>query len=62
MPELFTMILCGINVQRLFNLEHLLVLLAIPISHTSIQFMDLVEIFNVSLDFSAIYCACFSGC
>ena len=30
-------------------------LLAGPISHISIQYMDFVEIFNISLDFSAIY-------
>ena len=30
-------------------------LLALPISHTSIQYMDLVEIFNVSLDLSTIH-------
>ena len=30
-------------------------LLAAPISHTSIQYMDFVEIFNVSLDLSTIY-------
>ena len=30
-------------------------LLAGPISHTSIQYMDFVETFNVSLDLSTIY-------
>ena len=30
-------------------------LLAGPISHTAIQYMDFVEIFNVSLDLSTIY-------
>ena len=30
-------------------------MLAGPISHTSIQYMDFVEVFNVSLDLSAIY-------
>ena len=30
-------------------------LLAGPISHTGIQYMDFVEIFNVSLDLSTIY-------
>ena len=30
-------------------------LLGGPISHTSIQYMDFVEIFNVSLDLSTIY-------
>ena len=29
-------------------------LLAGPVSHTSTQYMDFVEIFNISLDFSAI--------
>ena len=33
-----------------------------PISHTSTQYMDFVEIFNISLDFSTIYFAHFSGC
>ena len=36
-------------------------LLAGPISHTSIQYIDFVEIFNVSLDFSTIYFADFGG-
>ena len=39
----------------MLNLEHLVGLLAGPISHTSIQYMDYVEIFNISLDLSAIY-------
>ena len=30
-------------------------LLAGPIPHTSIQYMDFVEIFNASLDLSTIY-------
>ena len=30
-------------------------LLAGPISHISIQYMDFVEIFNVSLDLSTLY-------
>ena len=30
-------------------------LLAGPISHTSTQYMDFVEIFNIVLDLSAIY-------
>ena len=34
--------------------------LAGQFSHTSIQYMDFVEIFNVSLDLSAIYFAHFS--
>ena len=41
---------------------HLVVLLAGPISHTIIQYMDFVKIFNVSLDLSTIYSAHFSGC
>ena len=31
-------------------------------SHTSIKYMDFVDIFNVPLDLSTIYSACFSGC
>ena len=34
------------------NPKHLFVQLAGPISRTSIQYMDFVEIFNVSLDLS----------
>ena len=41
---------------------HLVVLLAGPISHISIQCMDFIEILNVSLDVSTIYFAHFSGC
>ena len=37
-------------------------LLAGPISHTSTQYMDFVDIFNVSLDLSTVYFAHFSGC
>ena len=37
-------------------------LLAEPISHASTQYMDFVEVFNISLDLSTIYCANFSGC
>ena len=37
-------------------------LLAGPISHTSTQYMDFVEIFNILLDLSAIYFAYFNGC
>ena len=48
--------------RRLLNPENLVVLLAGPISHTSIQYMDFVKIFNVSLDLSIIYFANFSGC
>ena len=49
-------------IERLLNPEHLVVLLAGPISHTSTQYMDFVEIFNISLDLSTIYFAHFSGC
>ena len=37
-------------------------LLAGPVSHTSMDLMDFVEIFNISLDLSTIYFAHFSGC
>ena len=37
-------------------------LLAGPISHNSTQYMDFVEIFNISLDLSTIYFAHFSWC
>ena len=37
-------------------------LLAGPISHTSAQYMDFVENFNISLNLSTIYFAHFSGC
>ena len=37
-------------------------LLGGPISHTNTQYMDFVEIFNISLDFSTIYFAHFCGC
>ena len=43
--------------RRLLNTEHLVVLLAGPISHTSTQYMDFVDIFNISLDFSSVYIA-----
>ena len=45
----------------LLNPEHLVVLLAGPISHTSIQHMDFVKIFNSRPDLSTIYFSCFSG-
>ena len=32
-----------------------------PVSHTSAQYIDFVEIFNISLDLSAIYFAHFSS-
>ena len=41
--------------------EHLVVLLAGPISHTSTQYIDFVGFFYISLDFSTIYFAHFSG-
>ena len=47
---------------HLLNPEHLVVLLAGPISHSSTQYMDFGEIFNISLDLSTIYFAHFSGC
>ena len=37
-------------------------LLTGPISHTNIQYMNLVETFTVSLDLSAIYFSHFDGC
>ena len=37
-------------------------ILAGPISGTGTQYMDFVEIFNISLDLSTIYFAHFSGC
>ena len=37
-------------------------LLAGPISYTRTQYMNFVEVFNISLDLSTIYCANFSGC
>ena len=36
--------------------------LAGQVSHISIQYIDFVKIFNVSLDLSTIYFAHFSGC
>ena len=48
--------------RRLLNLEHLVVLLAGPISHTSTRCMDLVEIFNIILDLSITCFSHFSGC
>ena len=36
-------------------------LLALPISHTSTQYTNIAD-FNISLDFSSIYFAHFSGC
>ena len=37
-------------------------LLAGPVSHISIQYMDFVDIFSVCLDLSTIQFAYFSGC
>ena len=37
-------------------------LFAEPTSHTSTQYMDFVEIFNIVLDLSTIYFSHFSGC
>ena len=37
-------------------------LLAGPVSHTSTQYIDFVEILNISLDLSTINFAHFSGC
>ena len=37
-------------------------LLAGPISHSGTQYIDFVEILNISLDLSTIYFAHFSGC
>ena len=48
--------------QMTINLEHLAVLLAGQISHTSTQYIDFVEIFNISLDLSTIYFAHFPFC
>ena len=47
--------------RRLLNPEHLVVLLAGPISHTSTQYTDL-SIFYISMDLSTNYFADFSGC
>ena len=41
--------------RRLLKPEHLVVLLAGPTSHTSIQYKDFVRIFNISLNLSTIY-------
>ena len=48
--------------RRLLNLEHLVVLLAGPISHSSTRCMDFVEIFNIILDLSITCFSHFSGC
>ena len=47
--------------RRLLNPEHLVVLLAGPISHISTQYIVL-SIFYISLDLSAIYFTHFSWC
>ena len=49
----------GYHAGRLLNPEHLGVLLTGSISHTSMRYMDLVQIFNVSLDLSTIDFASF---
>ena len=46
----------------MLNPEHLVMFLAGPVSHSIIQCMDFIEIFNLSLDFSTVYFAHFSGC
>ena len=48
--------------RHLLNLEHLVLLLAGPISHISIQCMDFVKVFIVSLDLFTIYFAPLSEC
>ena len=42
--------------------EHLVVLLAGPISHTSTQYILILSIFYISMDLSTNYFAHFSGC
>ena len=44
------------------DLEHLVMLLAGPISHTSTRSIDFVEIFNIILDLSITCFSHFSGC
>ena len=48
--------------RRLLGLEHLVVLLAGPISHAGARCMDFVEIFNVVLDLSVACFSRFGGC
>ena len=48
--------------RTLLNPEHLALLLAGPISDTSTQWMDFVEIFNISLDLTTICFPNFNGC
>ena len=48
--------------RRLLNLEHLVAILAGPVFHTCTQYIDFVDIFNISLDLSTIYFAYFRGC
>ena len=43
-----------IDRQPLLTLEHLVVSLALSISHTSFQYTDFVGIFNLSLELSAL--------
>ena len=47
--------------RRLLIPEHLVVLLVGPISHTSTQYMDFVEIVNILLDLSTTCSSHFSG-
>ena len=42
--------------------EHLVVLLAGLVSHTSTQYTDFVDFFYISMDLSTNYFAHFSGC
>ena len=59
----FTDLSLGFVMQRLLNPEHLVMLLAGPISQTCIQYMDIDEIFNTVLNLSTIiYFSHFSGC
>ena len=52
----------GRDRRCLLNPDHLHVLLAGPVSHTGMKYIDFVEILNVSLDFSPIDFARFSRC
>ena len=56
---LFTWI-CHLDLSK-HKLEHLVVLLAGPISHTSTQYIDFVD-FYISVDLSTNYFAHLSGC
>ena len=48
--------------RRLLNPDRLMVSLVGQVSHTSNQYMDFFETFNISLDLSTINFAYFSGC